>query len=96
MQWSIYVFIYEASDHIATTAARAQTVCCFLHSYIGFKDGNFLKFITGLLDGMGFVLHHSTTAFIIVSLTTGLFPPSQQILACCVIPVMQHWFVLLR
>eukprot|EP00966_Prymnesium_polylepis_P109637 2537175-Prymnesium_polylepis.1 len=32
----------------------------------------------------------------IVSLTTGLFPPTQQIIGCCVIPVMQHWFVLLR
>ncbi|KAL1511546.1 hypothetical protein AB1Y20_006340 [Prymnesium parvum] len=70
-----------------------ETVCCFLAAFI---NGGTLSGVCLLLDGLGFVLHHSMTAFTIVSLTTGLFPATRQIIGCCVIPVMQHWFVLLR
>ena len=73
-----------------------ETVCSFLASYRAFTNGQFVKGTCSLLDGVGLVLHHSTTAFVIVSLTTGLFLPTQQILACCVVVAVQHWFVLLR
>ena len=67
-----------------------ETLACFLRSYL---EGWSLEGLCLFLDGSGFILHHTTTAFTIVALTTGLFPPTQQIIGCCVIPVMQHWFV---
>jgi len=70
-----------------------ETVSCFLAAFV---KGGTIEGFCSFLDGTGFVLHHTTTAFTIVSLNTGLFPATQQTIGCCVIPVMQHWFVLLK
>ena len=47
-----------------------------------------------LLDGLGTMLHHSATSLIVCSLATQLFPLSRQMIAACILPVVQHGFVL--
>ena len=42
------------------------------------------------IDGLATLLHHTSTAFIIVASTTGLFPHSRALVAPCVVPIVQH------
>ena len=48
------------------------------------------------IDGLATLLHHTSTAFIIVASTTGLFPHSRALVAPCVVPIVQHMICLLK
>ena len=48
------------------------------------------------LDGVGTILHHSGTSLIICGLATHLFPLSRQMTAACILPVVQHVFMLVK
>ena len=48
------------------------------------------------IDGLATLLHHTSTAFIIVASTTGLFPHSRALVAPCVVPIVQHMICLVK
>ena len=48
------------------------------------------------IDGLATLLHHTSTAFIIVAATTGLFPHSRALVAPCIVPIVQHMICLLK
>jgi len=67
-----------------------ETITCLLLFY-----KNTLK-IDSLIDGMGTLLHHLSTSLTITGIMCHLFPRSRAIIAACVVPIMQHWFVLVK
>ena len=71
-----------------------ETTGCLMAAYHEGRIG--VESTRSLLDGLGTMLHHSATAMIICSLATHLFPLSRQMIAVCILPVVQHGFVLVR
>jgi len=49
-----------------------------------------------LLNGIGTIVHHGATSFVIVAVSTGLFPLSRPLFAACLAPVLQHAAFLLK
>ena len=47
-------------------------------------------------NGMGFLVHHTVTAFIIICVMTHLFPLDRVVIATCIVPILQHVIVLLK
>jgi hypothetical protein len=48
------------------------------------------------MDGLGLHLHHMAASYVICSMATHLFPLKRQLVAPCIVCVIQHWFVLLK
>lgn len=52
--------------------------------------------VASFSDGMGSLVHHTCTAFIICGIITHIFPYDRVVIATCVVPIMQHMVVLLK
>jgi len=55
-----------------------------------------LRAIAFLIDGYGTLLHHLSTSFTLVALMMHLFPRDRALTAACVVPIMQHMFILVK
>eukprot|EP00966_Prymnesium_polylepis_P111387 2576269-Prymnesium_polylepis.1 len=55
-----------------------------------------LRAIAFLIDGYGTLLHHLSTSFTLVGLMMHLFPRDRALTAACVVPIMQHMFILVK
>ena len=72
-----------------------ETIGALLRAFeLGHAGG--LTSVSLFLDGMGLIIHHSATSLIICCITTHLFPLSRPLLAACIVPVVQHCFVLIK
>ena len=49
-----------------------------------------------LHQNIGLILHHSATSLVVCAISTHLWPLSRPMLAPCLLPVVQHWFALLK
>ena len=79
--------------------------CGFPETYSSLKQAYFHALEAGCItadavacfaDGMGSLVHHTTTAFIIIGCMTHIFPVSRVITAACMVPIMQHMIVMLK
>ena len=52
--------------------------------------------LSRFLNGIGLILHHSSTSLVVCGVATHLWPLSRPLLAPCMLPVVQHWFALLK
>ncbi|CAB9502197.1 expressed unknown protein [Seminavis robusta] len=66
--------------------------------YLNEEEGRpaWIQRIAEFLNAVGTVVHHGAAALVICMFLAGVVPPTRHVLAPCLIPVMQHWFVLLR
>ena len=72
-----------------------ETVNCLIMFKI--QDSKFsLRAISFLIDGYGTLLHHLSTSFTLVALMLHLFPHDRALTAACIVPIMQHMFILLK
>ena len=55
-----------------------------------------MKATSFYLQGMAVLLHHSSAAFVVVNVYTGLFPLARPLLATVLPLIMQHWFALIK
>jgi len=55
-----------------------------------------VRAIAFLIDGYGTLLHHFSTSFTIVALMMHMFPHDRAITAACIVPIMQHMFILVK
>jgi len=55
-----------------------------------------LREIDAIVDGIGLLLHHLSTSLTLVGIMLHLFPRDRAMTAVCVVPMMQHWFVLVK
>lgn len=81
-----------------------ETTTSFIHAFLAFGRGKATRFgrypnaqcIAAFLNGMGTLLHHTTTSFIIVCASTHVFPFTRPLIAACLVPIFQHMVVMLR
>ena len=52
--------------------------------------------IAFLIDGYSTLLHHFSTSFTLVALMLHMFPRDRALTAACVVPIMQHMFILVK
>ena len=52
--------------------------------------------IAELINGIGTLLHHLSTSLIITGLCLHIFPRHRALVAGCIVPILQHVFVLLK
>ena len=55
-----------------------------------------LRAIAFLIDGYSTLLHHFSTSFTLVALMMHMFPRDRALTAACVVPIMQHMFILVK
>jgi hypothetical protein len=48
------------------------------------------------VDGYGTLLHHLSTSFTLVALMMHMFPRDRALTAGCIVPIMQHMFILVK
>ncbi len=72
-----------------------ETTACLMGA-LHRRSGHPLEALRLWIDGMGTLLHHFSTAFTLVGLMTHLFPYNRAITASCIVPIIQHLFVLLK
>ena len=103
MVFSLFLIVAFGSDNVFGLPFLAaglwkfgfpETLTCLLRFYCSetFSLGSF----SSLIDGMGTLLHHFSTSLALVGMMTHLFPRNRAITAACVVPIMQHWFVLVK
>jgi len=68
----------------------------YLHAAMYDRDRKCLGRIIDLLNGIGMVVHHSSSALYVGAVVTNLIPSSRVVLRVTMPLLMQHWFVLLR
>jgi len=52
--------------------------------------------IAFLVDGYGTLLHHFSTSFTLVALMMHMFPRDRALTSACIVPIMQHMFILVK
>jgi len=52
--------------------------------------------LASLFDGMGMLLHHFSTSLVITAICLHIFPRNRAITAGCIVPILQHLFVLVK
>ena len=55
-----------------------------------------LESLKELINGMGTLMHHLSTALIITAVNLHIFPRSRPLTAACIVPILQHLFVLVK
>ena len=55
-----------------------------------------VRCIAYLVDGYGTLLHHLSTSFTLVALMMHMFPRDRALTAACIVPIMQHMFILVK
>lgn len=68
----------------------------YLHSGIYDKNKASVLRITDILNGIGTLIHHSSSALYVGAVVTNLIPPSRAVIQVAIPVLMQHWFVLMR
>jgi len=68
----------------------------YLHAAMYDRDRKSFERIIDLLNGIGTVVHHSSSALCVGAGVTNLIPPSRVLFRVALPILMQHWFVLLR
>jgi hypothetical protein len=52
--------------------------------------------LSKLFDGIGTLLHHFSTSLVITAICLHIFPRSRALTAGCIVPIIQHLFVLVK
>lgn len=73
-----------------------ETVVCIQKATFVFKDGDISMCLINLANGVGFLLHHSASAYVVVGLATGHFPLNKVVGSLLLPLVIQHWFFPLK
>ncbi len=68
----------------------------YLHSGIYDKNKASVLRITDILNGIGTLIHHSSSALYVGAVVTNLIPPTRAVIQVTIPVLMQHWFVLMR
>lgn len=112
LMWTYAQFIFPVTVTMAFQGSAQQSPYCLIPLIaglwkLGFPEtfgciaqalsgDNRFKRLSNLCNGIGGMIHHSSSALLICSLMTGLVPNTRQITACVLPLLAQHMFVLLK
>ena len=68
-----------------------------MYVFVGFMDTKASKLLrtADVLNGLGTIIHHSIVVWYVTLQLGGIFVVDRYILSAALVPLMQHWFVLL-
>jgi hypothetical protein len=81
--------------HHAGRFGFPETLSCLFKFRFLKKSCSFEGF-ANLFDGFGTLLHHFSTSATLVSIMLHLFPRDRALIAGCVVPILQHIFMLVK